>query len=256
MDRRLFLRTCFWATTGNLLGLSGLSRSFAASHLGSYRRLPRVALIIDDIGHNQHRARQFLKLNAPLTFSILPRLKYSYDLSFEIRAKGHEIMLHQPMEPFSASYDPGPGALYSGYEIEKIVRIMDENISAVPFAAGVNNHMGSRFTACPEDIDKALTFIKNRHLYFVDSITSNRSIAYQTARKMDMATAKRNVFIDTIPKEATILKQLAKLVQTAKTYGHAIGIGHPYPQTARALEYFLSHNDLSEITIVSVSQIL
>lgn len=245
MDRRLFLRTCFWAATVNLLGLSGLSRSFAANRFAPYRRRPRVALIIDDIGHSRQRARQFLKLNAPLTFSILPRLRYSYDLSFEIRAKGHEIMLHQPMEPFSANFDPGPGALYSGYKIEQIDRIMDKNISAVPFAAGVNNHMGSRFTACPDDIDKALTFIKSRRLYFVDSITSNRSVAYQTARKMDMATAKRNIFLDTTPKETAILKQLAKLVQTAKTFGHAIGIGHPYPQTARSLDYFLTNNDKS-----------
>lgn len=256
MDRRLFLRTCFWAATGNLLRLSGLSRCFAASRFVPYRGLPRVALIIDDIGHSRRRARQFLKLNAPLTFSILPRLTYSYDLSFEIRSKGHEIMLHQPMEPVSANYDPGPGALYTGYEIERIARIMDKNISEVPFAVGVNNHMGSRFTSCPNDINKALTFIKNRRLYFVDSITSNRSVAYQTARKMDIATAKRNVFLDTTPEETAILSQLTKLMQAAKTYGQAIGIGHPYPQTARALDYFLSHIDLSEVTLVSVSQIL
>lgn len=256
MDRRLFLRISFWAVAVNLLKLSGLSHCFATSRYFPHDNLPCVALIIDDIGYSRSRAWQFLRLNVPLTFSILPRLKYSSDLAFEIRSKGHEIMLHQPMEPVSASYDPGPGALFTGYETERIMRIMAENISEVPFAVGVNNHMGSRFTACPEDINKALTFIKHQHLYFVDSITSNRSIAYQTARKMNMATTKRNVFLDTNPSESAVLNQLARLVQAAKAHGQAVGIGHPHPQTARALDYFLSQGGMSEVALVSVSQIL
>ncbi|MFH1488936.1 MAG: divergent polysaccharide deacetylase family protein, partial [Pseudomonadota bacterium] len=99
-DRRRFLIKSASFLAGSVLGLGRLSRAFAAEMPAVLPfRKPRIALIIDDIGYSSCRARQFLDLNVPITFSILPRLHNSYKLACEIRAAGQEIMLHQPMEP-------------------------------------------------------------------------------------------------------------------------------------------------------------
>jgi len=268
LHRRDFLIKSGSFLMGGILGLNGFSKAFTPSEaFGSSEALafgvhkdkplyqPCIALIIDDIGFSFSRARQFLELRVPMTFSILPRLPNSQDLAHEIRSEGHEIMLHQPMEPYNSELDPGPGALYVGDRADRIVRIMEENISGVPFATGVNNHMGSRFTERPQEIKEVLRTIKNRGLFFVDSLTSSRSMAYKAARRLHMATAYRNIFLDNRLDVSAILSQLHMLKRYALKYGHAIGIGHPFPETAKAIGHFLAYLEGSNISLVHVSRL-
>jgi polysaccharide deacetylase 2 family uncharacterized protein YibQ len=198
----------------------------------------------------------FLKLDIPITFSILPRLDKSKDLAFEIHGRGHEVMLHQPMEPYNPSLDPGPGALYAGYESEKISNIVSGNIQDVPHVLGVNNHMGSRFTSCRQEIGETLRVVKSEGLFFVDSLTSTRSLAYKTAKKLEMPSAYRNIFLDNRPEESYILRQLYRLQKCAVQFGQAIGIGHPYPETAKALERFSTFRPYKTVSMVHASRIV
>lgn len=235
------------------MGFNNFAKVFASN---KYLANPSISLIIDDIGPNIYRTRQFLKLNIPLTFSILPHYAHSEELAFEIHEAGHDILLHQPMEPYAAEADPGPGALYVGDEAPKIVRVLEENLSLVPFAIGLNNHMGSRFTACPREIQETLAIIKQRGLFFIDSVTSHDSKGYHIAKQMQMPTARRNVFLDNDLNERAIFFQLKKLTEYARQYGHAIGIGHPFPETARAIKLFLNFLINSNITLVPVSDVI
>jgi polysaccharide deacetylase 2 family uncharacterized protein YibQ len=199
-----------------------------------------MAIIIDDIGNSLDRAREFLAMGAPLTFSILPRLPYSSLLAGEIAASGQEVMLHQPMEPVCDDQDPGPGALYLTYGGSEIEEILHANLNEIPQAVGVNNHMGSRFTASSGKVTEALQVIGERRLFFIDSLTTPRSAAFKTALSLKMRAGSRDVFLDNCLDEDMIRHRLVELRQRAETHGWAIGIGHPYPQTAKALEMFLS----------------
>ena len=165
-------------------------------------------------------------------------------------------MLHQPMQPYDSGLDPGPGALYEGDDSSRISGIIEENISDVPRAIGVNNHMGSRFTECQREIHEALRVIKRNDLFFVDSRTSLRSKAFKTAQALDLTADRRNVFLDTVRSESTILYRLNQLRRCAYRYGHAIGIGHPFPETACAIEYFLRNPKTSDISFVHISEIM
>lgn len=257
MNRRDFLCKSACLVTGSLLGVNSFSKAFAFAGQGESPLLrPKIALIIDDIGGSLPRARQFLRLNIPLTFSILPRVTYSRDLALEISDHGHDVMLHQPMQPYNSSLDPGPGALYEGDAPSRISGIIEENISEVPLAIGVNNHMGSRFTECQREIHETLRVIKDNGLFFIDSRTSNNSKAFITARRLRLSTDRRNVFLDTTRDESAILFRLHQLKQCARRYGHAIGIGHPFPETARAIEYFLRDLEASGISLVHISRIM
>lgn len=241
----------------SLFGLNSFSKAFAICEKEKNSSFqPLIALIIDDIGYSASRARNFLKLNIPITFSVLPRLTNSHILAAEIHNKGHEIMLHQPMEPYNSHLDPGPGALFVGYKPCTITRIMEENISIAPYATGVNNHMGSRFTSCGKEISETLRVISNKDLFFIDSLTSGRSVAYKTAKKLQMPAACRNIFLDNHLEDNYILHQLHKLQIHAKIHGHAIGIGHPFPETARAIRRFISNYKHSSVSFVHVSDLL
>ncbi len=257
MDRRCFLLKSTSFLLGSLFGLNAFSKAFAFQEpekSSSFQ--PCIALIIDDIGIAYCHARPFLELGIPITFAVLPRLQKTHNLALEIHNQGHEIMLHQPMEPFQSDIDPGPGALYVGDGINRIAETMEENISDVPFASGVNNHMGSRFTTCQREMREVLEVLKSKHLFFVDSLTTNRSKGYRTAKTLEITTARRDIFLDNRHEESAILSQLHKLKRIALKYGRAIGIGHPFPETARALKTFLSQNYPPNLSFVHMSRVM
>jgi hypothetical protein len=257
MDRRDFLVKSSTFLVGSFLGLSGVSNLIASEvEEKDCFSQPAIALIIDDIGFSSFHARQFLELDVSITFSILPRLRNSYDLALEINDEGHEIMLHQPMEPSNPSIDPGPGALYVGYGAEKIADIMERNIGGLPYAIGVNNHMGSKFTQCQKEVKDFISFIKKTGHFFIDSVTTRRSIAHKTAKNLDVNTACRNIFLDNNREEKAILHQLSRIKTIARTHGCAIGIGHPFPETARAIRRFLESPDFLDFSFVHISKLI
>ncbi|UCB49602.1 MAG: divergent polysaccharide deacetylase family protein [Deltaproteobacteria bacterium] len=257
MDRRNFLLKSTSFLLGSLFGLNAFSKALAFQEAeNSSPSQPHIALIIDDIGVAYCHARPFLELGIPMTFAILPRLPKTHNLALEIHNQGHEIMLHQPMEPFQSDIDPGPGALYVGDGINRIAETMEENISDVPFAVGVNNHMGSRFTTCQREMREVLEVIKSKELFFLDSLTTNRSKGYGTAKRLEITTARRDIFLDHRLEESAILSQLHRLKRIALKYGRGIGIGHPFPETARALKVFLSDNYPPDLSFVHMSQVM
>ena len=117
-----------------------------------------------------------------------------------------------------------------------IIAQVQKDLQDVPKAIGVNNHMGSRFTNDHQGMLAALTAIKGQSLFFVDSMTSSQSIAYETAQELGIKTARRDIFLDNEQNGAKIKAQLDKLVKRAKQNGSAIGIGHPYPATLATLK--------------------
>jgi hypothetical protein len=257
MDRRTFLVTSSSFVLGNLFGLNSLSKAFALDHLDQNPRTkPRLALIIDDIGASLSHAKPFLELNVPMTFAILPRLPKSEESASLIHDEGHEIMLHQPMEPRDRGLSPGPGALYVGDEPAKISHTMEENISSVPFATGMNNHMGSRFTASPKEMLETLQVVKNRGLFFVDSLTTGDSKGYKTAKTLHLPATSRDVFLDNRVEESAVLRQLHQLKGIALRHGHAVGIGHPFAETSRAIRHFLKGLKETEFEWVHMSDVL
>jgi polysaccharide deacetylase 2 family uncharacterized protein YibQ len=250
MDRRSFLLKSTSFLVGSLFGLNAFSKALASQeHENRSPFQPRIALIIDDLGQAFCYARPFLELGVPMTFAVLPRLRKTHDLAVKIHREGHEIMLHQPMEPSQSDIDPGPGALFVGDGGNRIVETMEENISRVPFAVGVNNHMGSKFTARAKEMNQVLKVVKRKNLFFVDSLTTNRSTAYRTAKRLEVSTARRNIFLDNRLEESAILSQLHRLERIALKYGRAIGIGHPFPETARA-------TNLPDLSFVHISRLV
>jgi len=268
--RRLFLLKGVAYLSGALFGLNLFSSARAGQrrvfpiNTPPLQKLPfsdftpKIAFIIDDIGSSISRGQAFLDLKMPMTFSILPKLPYSDVLAEEIYEQGQEIMLHQPMEPYSHEADPGPGALYISYGDREIEEIIEENLSQIPQATGVNNHMGSRFTSSSSKVVEALKIIKQKDLFFVDSLTSSHSQAYKMARRLNMRTAPRNVFLDTSPDIRFVRRQLRHLKQYAIKHGAAIGIGHPHLSTLTALYEFKQELNIqgSFFELVSISKLL
>ncbi|MEE8430277.1 MAG: divergent polysaccharide deacetylase family protein [Candidatus Desulfatibia sp.] len=219
-------------------------------------KLPKVAIIIDDIGYDRKIADKFLQLNADLTFSLLPHTPSQKSFARKVSQKGLDIMLHLPMEPYEyPQVDPGPGALLTSMSPDELISQLKKNLDAVPGIIGVNNHMGSKMTTVSSQIYQIFTVLKQRKLFFIDSRTTLNSICKPSARLFQIPFAQRNVFIDHIVDPDFIRRQLNHLIQIAYDRGEAVGIAHPHIETYTVLRAMLP--DLQKkVQIVPASQIV
>jgi len=214
---------------------------------------PKIGIIIDDLGYDSSLASAFMKLDLLLTFSVLPFTPYTKLIAQKARKEGREIMLHLPLEPIRyPATNPGDGVLLVSMDREMILEVLDRNLSQIPFVAGVNNHMGSRFTESEEKMRIVLAELKRRGLYFIDSRTTAGSVAYRVAREMALRTATRDVFLDNSLSENALKVQMKRLLSLSRHRGCAIGIGHPHKETLGLLKrYQMTLNNETEMVPVS-----
>lgn len=215
---------------------------------------PKIAIIIDDIGHQWPSSKRSAELSGAFTLSILPDSPFASqaaDLGFK---HGKEIMLHAPMEPIS--HRAWQGGLDQNMTEAQIKNALSNMLNKVPLATGINNHMGSAFTQNYQAMHWVMEAIGQRGLYFVDSRTSALSEGIKAAKNNAIPALKRDVFIDNSRDEHAIQIQLTKLIKKAKQKGQALGIGHPYPETLQALAALGPQLESEGIALVAVSQLL
>jgi len=219
----------------------------------------RVAIIIDDLGMGGKVTRELLAIDRPLNFSILPFLPHSKDTAIEARKRGFLVMLHLPMEPKgypAPDKDPGKGAIFVNTPRREIAKIIAQDLSNIPYVQGVNNHTGSRLTEDKEMMNLVLKELKKKDLFFVDSKTSDESVAYKEARRLGLRCGERDVFLDNEINLDYIKGQIRLLARVALNKGEAIGIGHPHSLTVRAIRESIPELENQGIEFVLISELL
>ena len=199
---------------------------------------PLVAIVIDDVGLDRARSKRAWELPGPMTLSFLPYAKDLPEQARAARARGHELMLHMPMEP-NGRNDPGPGALLvsmSDAELRQKLLIALESFGGY---VGINNHMGSRFTANRADMELVMRQLKPRGLMFLDSRTSPQSVGDQTAQEIGVPSIVRHVFLDDEESLDAVRRKLAETEAVARRQGFVVAIGHPHDATIQALAEWL-----------------
>ncbi len=215
---------------------------------------PRIAIVIDDMGVDRRRTARALKLPGRVTFSFLPYAKDIQAQADQARAEGHDVMLHVAMEPESAEIDPGPNVLLTGLPDDELRASLDWNLRQMTGYAGVNNHMGSRFTRDLASMRVVMAELRARGLFFLDSLTSRDSVGSRTAREAGVPVVRRDVFIDHRDDPDFVAAQLAKVARLAKKSGLAVAIGHPRDHTLAALEAWLPEMQAAGFVLIGVSE--
>lgn len=218
---------------------------------------PRLVVVIDDLGENLHQARELAALSFPVTFAVLPHSSKTREVALLGAKAGRDVLLHQPMEPLDYPHraDPGPGALFVGMSEEDILAVIQGNLAQIPQAIGMNNHMGSRFTADEQGMATVLRAVQEHELFFLDSLTTGDSVVQKQARKIGLTNLRRQIFLDNIQNVQAILFQLRKAEQLAHSTGEVIAIGHPYPETLEALKLWERERD-ARVAVVALSSLV
>ena len=216
---------------------------------------PEIAIVIDDMGLNLSGSQRAIKLPGTVTLSFMPYAERLDEQTTEARDAGHELMLHMPMEPIGRQ-DPGPGALLTTLSLQDIRARMTHALDSFDGFDGMNNHMGSRFTAFPAGMEIVIDELDKRHLFFLDSRTSAQSVGAGIAEKHGLPTISRDVFLDDNLSPDAIKAQLAVTERVARRKGHAIAIGHPHEATLAALEVWMPEAEKAGFVFVPVHNLI
>jgi len=218
--------------------------------------LPKIVIVIDDLGIDRSRTARIIQLPGPLTLSFMT---YATELSSQTEAArkaGHELWMHIPMEPGSPDVDPGPNVLLTGIPEAELLNSLNWNLDQFSGYVGVNNHMGSRFTADRAGMDTIMKELKKRGLYFLDSITTGKTVGRKAAKKYGVAFAGRNIFLDHQDDLQSIEKRLREVEKLARKSGSAIAIGHPREATLKALGAWLKGIEAKGFRLVTLSNVI
>ena len=216
---------------------------------------PRMVLIIDDMGYNLKRGEAALALPGAVTYSILPYTPYAKKFAVDAHDSGREVMLHVPMAN-TAAKALGPGALTPEMEREAVMSGLNQALDATPHVSGVNNHMGSLLTSMDQPMQWVMDTLKARDLYFIDSLTTIKSVGWKKARENQVPYLKRHVFLDHQSNEAFINGQFQRALNIANKFGFVVVIGHPYPETSAYLARMLPDLKKLGVRLVPASAII
>ena len=187
-----------------------------------------LTFVFDDAGHNLDQLEYFLRLPFPCTIAVLPGLRYSSESARRIRKAGKQVILHQPMQSVDLHINPGPGAVTPGLSAEQIKKIVRKNLEEIWPVAGMNNHEGSLMTADEAAMSAVLDVVAEKHIFFLDSRTTARSVVAKVAKEKNMAVWERAIFIDNDKSRAAMETQIKKGLSIARQKGSAIMIGHVF----------------------------
>lgn len=187
----------------------------------------KIAIVIDDLGNDMEGTEAILAINAPLTVAVMPFLQSSQRDAELAHAAGHEVIVHLPMEPNRGLKRwLGPGAITSDLTDEQVRERVEAAIAQVPYATGINNHMGSKITANERIMRIILQVCKEHNLFYLDSKTTDKSVVPKLAKELGVPYVENALFLDDQYTATHVHKQMQKVYQLIKFNETTIIIGH------------------------------
>ena len=219
-------------------GLIALVTAIASLSANATTQPPRVAIIIDDIGYRHQQDQAALALPEQMAFAIIPGTEHGRTVGETAVRQGREVLVHLPMEAIGVGENRlGPVSIDHTDDEFAVRRTLRDALQELPFAIGLNNHMGSRLT---QERRPLLWLMESklcrRYLYFVDSYTTRHSVALATADALSVPAVRRDVFLDHDQSPQAIDAQVRRLIQVARQQGYALAIAHPHASTLEALQ--------------------
>jgi polysaccharide deacetylase 2 family uncharacterized protein YibQ len=214
----------------------------------------QIAIVIDDIGY-RYTDEYALTLPGNITYAVLPHTPYGQKLAQQAHRQQHDVLLHIPMES-TIGKKLGPGALTSEMNEKTIQKQLSKAFAEIPFAVGINNHMGSYFTQLYQPMASTMRFLKRKNVLFLDSMTTTKSKGEELAKRFGVPSLHRHIFLDNQLDESYITQQFQKLINKAKKNKAVIAIAHPHPETIAILTKLIPSLTQHNIQLVPISNLL
>ncbi|MWN05774.1 divergent polysaccharide deacetylase family protein [Gilliamella sp. Pas-s95] len=214
----------------------------------------QLVLVIDDFGYRQHNEEQIIGFSPFITIAVLPHSPNAKRIATMAHEHGNDVIIHLPMAPMNKQ-PLEKDTLFPSMNESEVKVIVDNAVERVPYAVGVNNHMGSLMTSNLSGMINVMKALSRYSMFFLDSKTIGKTQVKKAALDYNIPVLTRDVFLDDKQTESAISQQFDLAVKLARKNGVAIAIGHPHPQTVNVLRTKLA-NLPADIELVKLSQLI
>ncbi|MBY0013512.1 divergent polysaccharide deacetylase family protein [Paenibacillus typhae] len=213
--------------SGTVIALSGINGVQATVYKPALAARSKVAIIIDDFGNGMRGTEEMFALPVKITAAVMPFLSTTEQDAKKAHERGYDVLVHLPMEPRQGKPEwLGPGAVLTSMSDAEVRERVEAALDNVPYAIGINNHMGSKVTGDERVMGIVLAVCRERGLFFVDSHTNYRSIAGKLAREQGLPPVENHIFLDDVHSAGHVLKQMRLVQEHAQEQRYCITIGH------------------------------
>lgn len=214
----------------------------------------RLAVVIDDLGYNPVLDQRIINWPYPMTLAVLPGAPNAGRVGSAAQAAGKEVILHQPMQPYHSRLHE-PGNLTAEMSWSEFELTLQDNLAAVPYTVGLNNHTGSQLTEDSQSMHRLMQHLRQQGLYFLDSRTTPNTVAMTIAEEWGVPTVSRDVFLDHIRTPAAVEREFRRALGLARRNGQAVLIAHPNALSVNFLDQALQTLP-ANVRLVTVSELV
>ena len=217
---------------------------------------PRIAILLTGLGLSGAATEAAINaLPGGVTLGFNPYAPKLDEWIGYARAAGHEAMLSLAMEPVDyPRVDPGPHTLLISLDRQQNVERLQWVLSRVTGYVGVVTAAGSRFTTSQGDLLPILDEIKARGLMFVDSRSTENSVAGSLAKSIGLPRTVSDLALDQQQASRDAIDaRLQQLEQVARQIGVAVGLGEVYPVTIERLAQWIPTLERKGIVLAPIS---
>lgn len=215
-----------------------------------------LSVVIDDWGYSTHQLKKLGSLGVPVTIAVLPNLPYSGKAAQYAHEHGCEVIIHMPMEPHDEGVKPEKDTIYTSMDEKRVRQLLEGAIKSVPYAIGLNNHMGSKATEDARFMSVVFSHLKEKKFFFLDSFVTDRSVCGEEAERAGVGFAERDIFLDNSNEPSYIRSQLKEAASLAISKGICVAIGHDRPATLDVLLEMVQEMKRSGIEFVRLSELI
>jgi len=217
---------------------------------------PRLALVVVGLGANRDAVLQLRALGRPLAAAVRPELPEATWVAGEARRAGMEVLVDLSLEPYRhPGVDPGPGGLTMAMPVEDLGPRVVSQLQKVPGAVGAIHHLGSRMTEDRTRMRAVLAPLAERRLLYVDTLTSNLSVAHDEARRLGIRALRRQAIVDPAAGEGAQRAALEGGAAVARRRGEALIVASADPVTLRLLRDAVTGWEAAGLRLVPVSSL-
>ncbi len=218
-----------------------------------------IAIVVDDFGQiGGDLLRGFLDLPPEITFAIFSGMTNSVHTMDMAYQQGRETLVHVPMEPIGyPRVNPGENPILIQMSASEVEKCLEQHLKDMRHCIGINNHMGSLATSDSDIMGYVVEVLKKKGLIFLDSRTTNVSVAYQVAQKAHLTTYQNDVFLDSPDiSQSTLETKIARVKALGGSGKDVIAITHCHSrEKLEYLQTFIRRIEASGFVLIPLSRV-
>lgn len=234
-----------------------VARAYARPFTGDATK-PKIALIVGGLGFNAGATQAAIdQLPPEVTLSFVPYANGLQGWIDRARARGHEVLLELPMEPFDPDADDtGPQTLLANAPGRDNVARLENLLSRGVGYFGVTNYQGGRFATSGQASAPVAQALKSRGLVFVGNAIGARSAFGVEAGRAGLPFSSADRIIDVQRDANAIDEQLLNLEALALQNGSALGSGFAFPVTIDQIEEWAENLSMRGYVLAPASHVM